>query len=100
MLIKMRTTSAGPEGVRLVGSVHDLKRSEAVMLIEGGYATPVRDGEQPEIAVVQADEGIEKAVVEPLPKWRLRQSPVDYLKKNPEGPKAELARRYVEAEGG
>jgi hypothetical protein len=42
MFIRMSTTSAGPAGVRVAGSVHELPDKEAKELIAGGYAVEVK----------------------------------------------------------
>ncbi|RTL04019.1 hypothetical protein EKK58_11455 [Candidatus Dependentiae bacterium] len=38
MRIKMRCMSAGPHGIRLVGSIHEVAADEARQLIAGGFA--------------------------------------------------------------
>lgn len=38
MKIKMKNTSAGPEGAKLAGHVYDVPEKEAKELLEGGYA--------------------------------------------------------------
>ena len=51
MLIQMLTTSAGPDGVRLAGSVHDVPSKDAQALIDGGYAVSFKREEPIEKAV-------------------------------------------------
>lgn len=47
MRIRMLTTAAGPEGVRLVGQVVAVADDEANALIEGGYAEAVETPPRP-----------------------------------------------------
>lgn len=42
MTIRMKTLSAGPDGVRLPGSKHDLSKAEEQALVDGNYAEFVR----------------------------------------------------------
>ena len=45
MRVKMRSLSAGPDGVFEPGSVVEVSRKEAKELIAGGFATPVKSTE-------------------------------------------------------
>lgn len=38
--ITMKTTAAGPDGVRRAGGTYDVPAVEAAELIDGGYASP------------------------------------------------------------
>ena len=53
MLVKMLTTSAGPDGVRQSGSVHDVPDKEAKELIAGGYAVEAKRETAPERATAK-----------------------------------------------
>ena len=43
MRVRMLTTAADPEGVRLTGSVYELDEAQALEFIRGGYAVAVDD---------------------------------------------------------
>jgi hypothetical protein len=48
MKIKMKTTSAGPDGIRMAGQIVDTDLKEAKELIDGGYAEAVEEPEDEE----------------------------------------------------
>lgn len=43
MKVKMLTTSAGPDGIRMAGQVVEVDKEEAKALIDGGYAEAVEE---------------------------------------------------------
>ena len=45
MRVKMRSLSAGPDGIFQPGAVVEVGRKEAKELIAGGFATPVKSTE-------------------------------------------------------
>ncbi len=63
--IKMRTTSAGPLGVRQEGHVyHDVPEDEARALVDGGYAAVIETADAPPVERT-ADAAIEDATAAP-----------------------------------
>lgn len=59
MHIKMLTTSASPEVVRMAGQTYLVSSEEAASLLEDGYAVLVDDGQEPgenqEVAAIPED---------------------------------------------
>jgi hypothetical protein len=39
MFVRFRTLSAGPAGVRLAGSIHEVSPAEGIALVAGGFAS-------------------------------------------------------------
>lgn len=56
MKVKMLTTSAGPDGVRVPGQVVEVDKDEAKTLIEGGYAEAVEEPNHTEEEEKPADD--------------------------------------------
>jgi len=55
--IRMRTLSAGPQGVRLSGAEVEVDEKEAAALLEGGYAERIAAPGSGEIETAQLPEG-------------------------------------------
>jgi len=66
MKVKMISTWAGPEGVRLAGAVYELPETTALHLLNNGFAEPVRERtrtaaiQPPETAIGKAVRGRQK----------------------------------------
>lgn len=117
--IRMRIIAASAAGTYLPGVEYDVVKGEgsastisealALSYLEAGACVPVVP--TPERAVKpepekraepdeETDEPDEEPEPEddedPLPRWPMRITPEEYLKRFPDGPAAELAQRYVD----
>ena len=69
--VKMKTTSCGPLGNRLAGSVHPVSAEEGAALVAGGYAVWVEVPEERVIEVATLPEPENAALrVKPITKKR------------------------------
>lgn len=84
MKIKMQTTSAGPDGVRLAGREYDVPEAEAADLLNGGYAVPA-DG-----AARAGGTRVERAIAKSDP---------EHATSEPQGGDAPPAKRTVKLKG-
>lgn len=58
MKVKMRTLSAGPDGIRRIGSIVDVSDYEGLQLVNGGYAEELPTVTEP-IAIQTSEAEIE-----------------------------------------
>jgi hypothetical protein len=70
MKIKLRTVYANEKGAFQPGEIKDLPNSEAIELIKGGFATPIKDHEA-EVAMIKPAETMVTKSIDPIVKQKI-----------------------------